>query len=63
MPMMSRVADGVIDAEEQLELGAGLLQVQSGGVVVGFELGELQVDALEVGAGDVSGVEAGLAEV
>ena len=36
---------------------------EAGVVVVGLELGELQVDALEVGSGDVAGVETRLAEV
>ena len=48
----------LVVADQRLELDAGLLGVGYGVRLVGFELGELQVEALEVELGDVAGLVA-----
>ena len=45
------------DAEQKLQLGAGLLEIQLGVVVVRLELRQLQIDPFEVRARDISGIE------
>ena len=52
------VGAGFVEAEEGLELNAGLLCVGDGVGLVGFELGELEVEALEVELGEVASLVA-----
>ena len=51
-------ASGGRSPKSDWSLGALLLSGEFSRVGVGLRLGELEVDALEVGAGDVLGVEA-----
>ncbi len=53
----------LLDTQKQLELVARLNQIQPGGVIVRFEFRQLQVDAIEIGRADISGVEARLAQL
>ena len=57
------VGTGLVDAEQHLELVAGLLCGDDGVGLVGLELGELEVEALEVELGDVACLVAVVADV
>ena len=54
---------GAVVTEENLELIGGLLGGSDGVGLVGLELGELEVEALEVELGDVAGFVALAADV
>jgi hypothetical protein len=53
---------GLVEAEQDLELVAGLLGGGDGVGFVGLELGELKVEALEVELGEVAGLVAFFAD-
>ena len=62
-PTMSKSCAGPVDAEQDLELVAGLFGGSDRIGFVGFELGELQVETLVVELGEVAGLVAIAADV